>query len=361
MRYFDLRGLLPQASYPSSEALATFERIPSGDSPAPIETEEAPVKVSPEKLAETIAELERAGVGADRHTCPDLLGQLRAAIENKPDIVICSLLDGDATLRLNAALAARYSDELMAGMEFLDQLLTPKRSAVVMDETAPENWLAPVRAAAKLSQRRVIALRNDYPESDPTLLLFTLLGKRLKPGRLPTKVGAILVDVPAAIALGQFARTGRGPSHTPVAVHHPNWVATRYAEVAVGTPLLEVLNHMGLNGDEYVIRAGDLLRDHKVAMTEMTIARGELTFHVIYPDQAINPDPCIRCGWCVEGCPVRIHPAGLLEASQHDDLKRAHHFGIDSCIECGICTYVCPSRLPLLAGIRHLRGMEVSA
>jgi electron transport complex protein RnfC len=69
----------------------------------------------------------------------------------------------------------------------------------------------------------------------------------------------------------------------------------------------------------------------------------------------VNPDPCIRCGWCVEACPSSIHPAGLLDASQRRDHAAADRYGISACVECGLCDYVCPSRLPILNGIRMMR------
>jgi electron transport complex protein RnfC len=82
---------------------------------------------------------------------------------------------------------------------------------------------------------------------------------------------------------------------------------------------------------------------------------GELSIDAGAPSKLINPDPCIRSGWCVENCPVRINPAALLEAAQDNDSAMAEAYGLHACIECGICSYVCPSRLPLLPSIRALR------
>jgi electron transport complex protein RnfC len=66
--------------------------------------------------------------------------------------------------------------------------------------------------------------------------------------------------------------------------------------------------------------------------------------------------PCIRCGWCVWSCPESVHPAGLLEAAQQDDLEMAERFGMHACTECGECERVCPSRLPLGVSIHKLKS-----
>jgi hypothetical protein len=52
-------------------------------------------------------------------------------------------------------------------------------------------------------------IANPYPQADPTLLLYTLLERRLRPNRLPTEVGVILLDAPAAIAIGALIMADR--------------------------------------------------------------------------------------------------------------------------------------------------------
>jgi electron transport complex protein RnfC len=129
---------------------------------------------------------------------------------------------------------------------------------------------------------------------------------------------------------------------------------TTFLVAPIGTALHDVLEYAGVSTDYVTLRGGPPPRD--LRLNGRAVAGGaELTVYVTPPESDVNPDPCIRCGWCVEGCPVRIHPAGLLEAAQVDDPELADAYGLAACIECGICNYVCPSRLPLLEGIRTLR------
>ena len=59
-------------------------------------------------------------------------------------------------------------------------------------------------------------------------------------------------------------------------------------------------------------------------------------------------EPCIRCGHCVEVCPVEISPVMITLAAEQDFFEIAADYGADACIECGNCTYVCPSKRPML-------------
>ena len=63
--------------------------------------------------------------------------------------------------------------------------------------------------------------------------------------------------------------------------------------------------------------------------------------------------PCIRCGYCVDACPIFLNPSqlGLLaEQKQYD--KMATEFHLMDCFECGCCTFVCPSHIPLVQQFR---------
>jgi electron transport complex protein RnfC len=127
--------------------------------------------------------------------------------------------------------------------------------------------------------------------------------------------------------------------------------------VDTGTPLRHVLGYLGIPPNQSTLRGGAVLR--QVQISQDAVAGGaELTVHALAPGEQQSPQPCIRCAWCVEGCPTGVHPAGVLQAAQSEDLLLAEQYGIEGCIECGICSYVCPSQLPLLSGVRHLRGSD---
>jgi len=119
----------------------------------------------------------------------------------------------------------------------------------------------------------------------------------------------------------------------------------------------EICQRLGIQWKNRVHRGGDLLRDIQI-QPDAVVGGGELIFHVSNASPAINPSPCIRCGWCVDACPTRVQPAAVLEACQRNDIDLAERAGIEACIECGVCSYVCPSQLPLLEGIRKMKQYE---
>jgi len=324
------------------------------DRSAPTTTPEHAAPDETADLTAWIDRLRRAGVWAERRNSPDLLAQLHQAIRRPCDTIICNVLDAEEAVPLNGSLARAFPAELIAGVRTLARALRASRRIVAMDADAASADVSRLRRATEGDTAvRFVPLSNSYPQADPTLMLYTLLHRRLRPGRSPAEAGVILLDAAAAVAVGRVALTNEPMLDVHLAVRDVEHDRTHLVTTPVGTPLRHVLEHLGVV-PAAVPRVGEALRDQTVSR-DAVISGGELVVHVGYASPSFNPDPCIRCGWCAAACPTRIQPAGLLEASQRDDPALAERYGIEACIECGVCSYVCPSRLPLLGAIREMR------
>jgi electron transport complex protein RnfC len=186
-------------------------------------------------------------------------------------------------------------------------------------------------------------------------MVYSLTKRRLRPGNLPTTQAALVLDAAAAHSIGQAAR-GRPLISTPLAIHDHLRHLSYFAQAAVGTPFQHVLRSLRIPAVPVVLRGGDLLRDIRLG-GDVTMGGGELTIHVTATEMPVNPEPCIRCGWCGDACPTLLQPAAVLEGVQRHDRQMAQRAGVAACIECGLCSHVCPAELPLLDSIRHLRGL----
>jgi electron transport complex protein RnfC len=290
-------------------------------------------------LVTWIDRLRNAGVCADRHDSPDLVGQLNQVVSRPVDTVICTVLDADSNCRLNATLAARHAQVLAGGVALLLRITGAPRGVIAMEAGAGQSWAAPVRQAAAAQGLHVLELNNDYPQADPTLMLYTLTRRRLRPGNLPTTQGVLLLDAAAALAVGR-ASQGASALRTPLAVHDHTRRQAHLLSVMVGTPLAHVLEQLGIDAAQVTVRGGDLPRD--VRLSPQAVGGGaELTIHVTWPEADASPEPCIRCAWCVEACPTLVQPAAVLEAAQRyeragAERAGAERAGIGACIECGL-------------------------
>jgi electron transport complex protein RnfC len=298
-----------------------------------------------------IDHLRSAGVWADRWGSPNLLAQLNESLRRPVDTVVCSVLDGDPNLPIGAAMAVQETDNLISGVRQIARIGGAARATIVLQKRLLPGVVATLRRAGGLVAVEIV---NDYPQADPTILLSTVLRRKLRPGRLPTEQGVLLLDAAAAVAVGRVVTSNTPMLTVPVAMFNHAHNTTLLAVAPVGASIDDLLEARRMPAGGFIFRGGDVLRNQRVPRNAV-LAGGEIALHASPGPTPINPDPCIRCGWCVEACPSCIHPAGLLDASQRRDFASAEKYGLSACVECGLCDYVCPSRLPILNGIRMMR------
>jgi electron transport complex protein RnfC len=313
-------------------------------------------KIERPELADQLA---GAGIKANRWTGPDFIAQLRDEGRKPLKAVLCAALDLDSVLPLQQALVSTRATEIAAGVMALAILSGAGRGLLALPEDSPPHVVAATRAAAAATGLRLYPLPDEYPLAHPSLLIHRILHRRLPHRRLPTDTGVIFLDAPTAVALGRFFLHDEPMLEVPLGVYDRGLAKAHLIWVPIGAKLRDVLRAINIAPAAVDLRVGHLLRDlHTNA--DVVIGAGELT--VLAAETQARPPAaaCLRCGWCVEACPVQIHPAGLLEAAQQQDIVMADRFGLQSCIECGVCSYVCPSRLPLLGAIRGMNPDRTS-
>jgi len=307
----------------------------------------APADIKPD-LKSAIDSWCTGGIRANRHGCPDLIGQLERACSVAVDTILCSALDDEPDLRLNAAITAGNYPLVVAAVKQLGKLTGAKRMWIAVEGGAPAAWDGALRESAKVAGVTIVELPNDYPQADPTLLLYTLTNRRLRPADLPVERGVVLLDAPAAVAIAR----GRMGTVPVAALDHRSHEAV-YMEAPTGTRLADALpKTMGMSGSLFL--GGDWRRDRRLSPDYAMDGR-ELAIHVMPRRQSVNSQPCVRCGWCAHVCPTGVAPALVLEAAQRADKVMASAAGAAACIECGLCDQVCPSNLPLLGALREIR------
>ena len=61
---------------------------------------------------------------------------------------------------------------------------------------------------------------------------------------------------------------------------------------------------------------------------------------------------CIRCGRCVDVCPMSLTPTLIERYARVKDAEKLKNINVTTCMECGSCAYACPSGRPLVQYIR---------
>ena len=70
-----------------------------------------------------------------------------------------------------------------------------------------------------------------------------------------------------------------------------------------------------------------------------------------------RPEPipaatCMRCGQCVDVCPMHLAPVLVRRALEAGDMAQMYKLHPSDCMECGCCSYICPAHIPLVSIVR---------
>lgn len=219
--------------------------------------------------------------------------------------------------------------------------------------------VAALRAVAPPSIE-VVALQVKYPQGAEKLLIDAIFQREVPAGGLPLDVGMLVNSVGTTAALADLLDRGAPLIERVVTVTGPGIARPRNLIVPLGTPLSAVIDHCGglLPGARQVVLGGPMMGMAQKSL-DIPVLKG--SSGVLCLDSATPAPqgelPCIRCGRCVEACPMLLNPARLAQLVRNervDDLEAYHLLG---CFECASCSFVCPSRIPLVQWIRMGKAM----
>jgi electron transport complex protein RnfC len=128
----------------------------------------------------------------------------------------------------------------------------------------------------------------------------------------------------------------------------------------VGTKVRDLLAESGgLADDASEIIFGGPMMGIAVASLETPVLKGTSGVLVLSKRQALPEEsyPCIRCGHCLDACPVFLNPQRLGSLATNDRWSEMVDYHLMDCMLCGCCSYACPSNIPLT----HLFAMAKTA
>ncbi len=179
-------------------------------------------------------------------------------------------------------------------------------------------------------------------------------------GGLPADVGAIVNNVDTCVSIARAIKTGmplirRIVTVSGSAVRNP----ANYA-VRIGTPFKVLFEQSGGFVEEpaKIVMGGPMMGIAQFSLDVPVVkgTSGLLAFTA--KEVELQPEkPCIRCGKCVEACPMNLLPVYMSAYAGNKDLEKAEAYNCADCVECGSCSYVCPSKRHLVQYIREAKQL----
>ena len=251
-------------------------------------------------------------------------------------------------------------DDVYQGIRYLRRATGAERVVVGVEENKPDaaehlraGWPDDVPGGVE-------TLRVKYPQGAEKMLITALLGREVPSGGLPLDVGALCVNVATTAEIGRLLPVGRGILERVITVAGPAVERPGNYRIPIGTPVRALLDEIGLRADANRVFLGGPMMGNAVPSLDVVVTKGTSGV-VAFSDELAEPThahvyPCIRCGYCVDACPIFLDPSELgrlAEQRAFDAMADRHH--LMDCFECGSCTWVCPAHIPLVQRFREAK------
>ncbi len=311
--------------------------------------------LSPEEIIGKVRQAGVVGLGGAAFPTHAKLTSGRGA-----EYLIINAKESDLNVACDVRLMKEQPELVHKGIQVIARALGAPQVIVAL-RTKPGE-LARLEALLKANEVEVVHLRPSYSLGSERVLIAELLGIEVPLGQYPPEVGVVVQNVSTAFAVAEAVMYGK-----PLIARGITFLAPPNTKknlwVRVGTPVVHILQHLGLKPTHYSrfvmgsLFMGSAFADAAVPTVKATAA---VTAFADGADPYSRALPCIRCGYCDRVCPVRIYPSLILAAVQRGNGRALSRLRLEACIECGLCSYVCPARIRftsyLRAGKEHLRS-----
>ena len=275
--------------------------------------------------------------------------------EKKPiDRLLVNGCECEPYLTADHRLMLEAPEPVIAGA-LLAQRATGARQITICVEDNKPQAIESLRAAAAGTGIEIRALKTKYPQGGEKQLAVAVLGVEVPTGGLPLDIGAVVINVGTAAALARAVIRGAPLTHRIVAVSGAGIHQPKNLLAPIGVSYRELVDFCGgLASDAARVVAGGPMMGFTLGGLDVPLTKGTSGVTVLSRREVrkANQTACVRCGRCVDACPLRLVPTRLGLASRVGDAELAKRYHISACIECGCCAYVCPASIPLVQLIR---------
>ena len=210
-------------------------------------------------------------------------------------------------------------------------------------------------AAAEGTGVQVAVVKTKYPMGGERQVIPAVLKRTVPTGGLPLDVGVVVLNVGTAAAVARAVLRGKPLTHRVVTLSGAGIAEPKNLLVPVGISYGRLIDHCGgLTSDAARVVAGGPMMGFTLGDFDAPVTKGTSGLTVLTHDDVrrAGETACVRCGRCVDVCPLNLVASKLAIASKHGDWDLARRYHLPACCECGCCAYACPASIPLVQLMR---------
>ncbi|MEA2036797.1 MAG: electron transport complex subunit RsxC [Nanoarchaeota archaeon] len=276
------------------------------------------------------------------------------------DTVILNGAECEPYLTCDHRMMLEKTEQIIMGFEIINKILEPDFCVVGIEDNKInaialfEEKILDMNLGKKIT---IGKLDTIYPQGAEKNLIHSMIERKVpSAGGLPMDVGVIVQNVQTAKAIYDAVYEGKPLIERVVtitgAVKEPKNLL-----VKIGMPVKELIEFCkGYDGTTGKIISGGPMMGIAQYTDQIPIIKGSSGVLVQHEELLKEEErDCIRCGRCIDVCPMLLMPTMISQYAQKDDFDNCGEYFALDCYECGCCSYSCPSKIPLVHWIKYAK------
>ncbi len=284
--------------------------------------------------------------------------------EEKPiDTVLINGCECEPYLTSDYRMMLEVPDPIICGSLLLAKASGAKDVIIGVEDNKPEA-VEVLKKAAAGTGIQIAVLPTKYPQGSEKQLILAVTGREVPLGGLPLDVGVAVSNVSTTAAIAGAVVKGNPLTHRVVSVTGAGVQTPKNLLVPFGISIGELIEACGgLTKDATRMVAGGPMMGFAFSDMNSPVTKGTSGITILTHEDLKKEDEtsCVRCGRCVDVCPMNLVPTKIAMASRHRDTELAQQYNIMACFECGSCAYICPANLPLVQLVRTGKAEVIAA
>lgn len=274
------------------------------------------------------------------------------------------------TLIINAAECEPYitvdyrecienAENVLKGVEILKKILGFKQVVIAIEDNKPKVFDIMKEIADRDNDKddaiKLMTLRSRYPQGAEKMMVLSATGRKVPPGKLPADVGCVVMNVASVAFVARYIETGKPLVSRSVTVDGGAIKEPKNLRVPIGTNIQDIIDFCGgFKSEPRKIISGGPMMGLAICSTDAPICKQNNAILALddRKDLIKKERDCIRCGRCVDVCPMSLMPTLIERYARVKDTEKLKSIGVNVCMECGSCAYSCPSGRPLVQYMR---------
>lgn len=269
------------------------------------------------------------------------------------DTLIINACECEPYITADDALMIADAKCILDGVALLSRVLTPEKAIIAIEDNKKEAARVMKEQLKNYPGISLQILPTHYPQGAEKQLVKAVTGREVPAGALPRDVRCAVFNVATAEMVHQAVYEGmplvrRVVTVTGEAVKNPgNYI------VPIGTSFKYLIEHSGgLTEDVEKVIAGGPMMGRTQETLDVPVIKGVGAVLCLQEQKTVRGTECIRCGKCVEVCPMHLEPLYLYRYGKANRTDLLQSYNLVDCMECGCCSYTCPAKLPLVETFR---------